>query len=95
VRLLAFGTNEPAAYGVETEPLRASDWKVEPRPGAYVISAHWLVHGLHMARGQRVNTDWLLRYQPVDVLGGSLYLYVFPESAAGAGGATAAGSRDR
>jgi hypothetical protein len=80
VRLLPFGTNVPEAYGIPVEPLHASDWKGEPRPGAYVISAHWLVHGLHMARTQRVATDWLRRYQPVDVLGGSLYLYVFPES---------------
>jgi hypothetical protein len=44
-----------------------------------VISAHWLVHGLHLARTQGAHSDWLRRYQPRDVLGGSLYLYVFPE----------------
>ena len=79
VRLLAFGTNEPEAYGIRTEPLLPSDWKDAPRPGAYVVSAHWLVHGLYMAQTQGVHSDWLARYQPVDVLGGSLYLYVFPE----------------
>jgi hypothetical protein len=89
VRLLHFGTGVPEAYGVPVEPLLPSDWKQAPRPGAYVISAHWLVHGLYMAQQQRVATDWLRRYQPVDVLGGSLYLYVFPD--AGAAGKGLAG----
>jgi hypothetical protein len=79
VRLLYFGTALPAAYGVRLEPFPASDWKEAPRPGAYVISAHWLVHGLHQARTQGARSDWLRRYEPVDVLGGSLYLYVFAE----------------
>ncbi len=79
VRFLYFGTGVPEAYGVPVEPLLPSDWKVEPRPGAYVISAHWLVHGLYMAQTQGAKSDWLRRYEPRDVLGGSLYLYVFPE----------------
>jgi hypothetical protein len=78
VRLLAFGTSPPEAWGVRTEPFLPSDWKDAPRPGAYVVSAHWLVHGLYMARTPGVHSDWLARYAPVDVLGGSLYLYVFP-----------------
>jgi hypothetical protein len=79
VRLLAFGTNRPEAYGLVTEPMPPSDWTRAPRPGAYVISAHWLVHGLHLARTQGTATDWLRRYQPAGVLGGSLYLYLFPQ----------------
>ena len=90
VRLLYFGTGVPEAYGVATEPLLASDWKVLPRPGAYVISAHWLVHGLYLAETEGAKSDWLRRYEPTDVLGGSLYLYLFPEREAtpirGAGG---------
>ena len=82
VRLLAFGTNEPDAYGLHTEPLLPSDWRQEPRPGAYVVSAHWLVHGLYMARTQGAHSDWLERYKQVDVLGGSMYLYIFPEAPA-------------
>jgi hypothetical protein len=90
VRLFYFGTGVPRAYGVPAEPMRASDWTRGPRPGAYVISAHWLVHGLHLARTQGARSDWLRRYEPRDVLGGSLYLYVFsgpdPEVRRGAGG---------
>jgi hypothetical protein len=79
VRLLHFGTAPPSAYGVPSEPLLPSDWREAPRPGAYVISAHWLVHGLHTAEAEGAKSDWLRRYEPADVLGGSLYLYVFPE----------------
>lgn len=94
VRLLAFGTNEPEAFGVRTEPFLPSDWREAPRPGAYVVSAHWLVHGLYMARTQGAHSDWLARYTPVDVLGGSLYLYVFPEPS-GDASRDAGAARDR
>jgi len=94
VRLLYFGTGVPEAYGVATEPLLASDWTVRPRPGAYVISAHWLVHGLYLAQTQGAHSDWLHRYQPADVLGGSLYLYLFPESEPKALNRADAGSPD-
>jgi hypothetical protein len=77
VRLFHFGTGDPEAYGVPVEPFLASDWRDAPRPGAYVVSAHWLVHGLHQADTREMNSDWLRRYRPRDVLGGSLYLYVF------------------
>jgi hypothetical protein len=82
VRFLYFGSGVPEAYGIAMEPLLPSDWKEQPRAGAYVISAHWLVHGIHQARMEGARSDWLLRYEPVDVLGGSLYLYVFPGPAA-------------
>ena len=87
VRLLAFTTADPAAYGVPLEPMRPSDWTQAPRPGAYVISAHWLVHGLYLADTRGLHTDWLRRYEPRDVLGGSLYLYVFPAPSEAATGA--------
>jgi len=86
VRLLPFGTADPLAYAVPMEPMLASDWQQAPRPGAYVISAHWLVHGLYTARTQGLHTDWLQRYEPADVLGGSLYLYLFPAAPAPAAG---------
>jgi hypothetical protein len=95
VRLLYFGTGVPEAYGVATQPLLPSDWKDEPRPGAYVISAHWLVHGLYLAASEGARSDWLHRYEPVDVLGGSLYLYVFPEPAADGIRSADGGSLDR
>lgn len=94
VRLLPFGTGVPEAYGVPTEPLLPSDWREAPRPGAYVISAHWLVHGVYMAQTQGAKSDWLHRYEPADVLGGSLYLYLFPEREAGALTPAGGGSPD-
>ena len=77
VRLLYFGTALPGYFGVTTEPMAESDWRDEPRPGVYVISAEYLVRGLHQAESRGWKSDWLRRYRPVDVLGGSLYLYVF------------------
>lgn len=77
VRLLYFGTALPEYFGVATEPMVEADWRDEPRPGAYVISAEYLVRGLHQAESRGWKTDWLRRYRPVDVLGGSLYLYIF------------------
>ena len=79
VRLLYFGTGLPESFGVVQEPMTPQDWQVAPRPGAYVISAEYLIRGLHQAESRGSNTDWLERYEPVDVLGGSLYLYVFTE----------------
>lgn len=77
VRLLYFGTAPPAYFGVAEEPMAPADWNVAPRPGVYVISAEYLVRGLHQAESRGWKSDWLRRYQPADVLGGTLYLYVF------------------
>ncbi len=77
VRLLYSGTGDPGYFGVQVEPLPGRDWAVSPRPGAYVVSANHLVRGLLQAREREWRSDWLNRYQPVDVLGGTLYLYVF------------------
>ncbi len=78
VRLLYYGAGVPRAYGVEREPMLRSDWLRAPRPGDYVISAEYLLHGLHQADTEGVASDWLRRYQPSAVLGGTLYLYRFP-----------------
>lgn len=78
VRLHYFGQGDPLHYGVPMLPFYESDFRVSPRPGAYVVSAHLLARGLYLARHQGAASDWLVRYEPVDVLGGSLYLYVFP-----------------
>jgi len=79
IHLAYFGVNDPDHYGIHREVFPKSDWCGEPRPGAYVVSAHILVRGLLDARTTPCRSDWLDRYQPIDVLGGSLYLYVFPE----------------
>jgi hypothetical protein len=77
VRLLYFGSGVPEAYGVDRERVAPEDWLVAPRPGDYVISAQFLVMGLWRAEAQGAGSDWLRRYVPEDVLGGSLYLYRF------------------
>jgi hypothetical protein len=68
--------------GVKLEGMLESDWGA-PRPGAYVISAHQLVRGLERAR-HGAPTDWLRRYEPADTFDGSMFLYVFPATAAAA-----------
>ena len=78
-RTLYYGTGSPTAFGVPIDPdLRAEDWTREPRPGIYVISAQYLIRGLSQAEIHDTGTDWLRRYEPIDSLGGTLYLYVFP-----------------
>ena len=42
VRLFYFGSADPEAYGVRSEPFDPLD-RVAPRPGLYAISAHQLV----------------------------------------------------
>lgn len=81
VRLLYFGAGVPEAYGVVREPMLPADWWEGPRPGDYVVSAQYLVRGLHQAREAGAPTDWLRRYEPSDVLGGTLYLFRFPAPA--------------
>ncbi len=80
VRLLYYGAGVPRAYGVEREPMLPSDWLQAPRPGDYVVSAEYLIQGLHQAETAGVASDWLRRYRPSDVLGGTLYLYRFRAS---------------
>lgn len=77
VRLLYYGAGVPAAYGVQREPVAPSDWLRGPRPGDYVISAEYLIRGLREADATGAASDWLRRYAPSGVLGGTLYLYRF------------------
>lgn len=77
VRLLYFGTGDPDYFGVPRDDFPVDDWAISPRPGAYVVSAGYLVRGLSQARDREWRSDWLRRFEPVDVLGGTLYLYRF------------------
>ncbi|MEM9594265.1 MAG: glycosyltransferase family 39 protein [Acidobacteriota bacterium] len=79
-RTVFLGRTGAAYYGVPTEPFLEADWRVGPRPGAYVLSAHVLSRGRELHAYEGWASDWLDRYRPVAVLGGSLYLYVFPGS---------------
>jgi len=77
-RMLYYGAGLPMAYGVEREAVLPSDWWESPRPGDYVISAEFLIRGLYLSETKGAASDWLLRYRPADVLGGTLYLYRVP-----------------
>lgn len=83
VRGAFLGRIDPAFYGLEWEPIAIDDLREKPRPGAYVLSAHVLARLLEKADREGWNSDWLRRYEPTDVLGASLFLYVFPEEKAG------------
>jgi len=70
---------DPAYYGLDWEPIATSDLVEGPRPGAYVVSAHVLARLLEKKEKEGWKSDWLYRYEPTDVLGASLFLYVFPQ----------------
>ena len=79
VRGAFLGDVDPAFYGVPWEPLQTTDLRDGPRPGAYLISGHVLARLLVKADQEGWHSDWLRRYEPAGVLGGSLFLYLFPE----------------
>ena len=83
VRGAFLGRIDPAFYGLDWEPIQQADLQLQPRPGAYLLSAHVLARLLPKADQEGWHSDWLRRYQPVGVLGASLYLFVFPENTAG------------
>lgn len=85
VRGAFLGRIDPAFYGLDWEPIAIDDLREKPRPGAYVVSAHVLARLLEKADKEGWKSDWLRRYEPADVLGASLFLYVFPEAPAEAG----------
>ena len=72
-----FGTDSPAAYGIEWRPV--SDEEVlQPRRDAYAISVNNLI-GLKLRAQEtgRDELDWLVRYRPADTIGYSIYIYDF------------------
>jgi hypothetical protein len=79
VRAAFLGNVDPAFYGVSWEPVQTTDLRDAPRPGAYLISGHVLARLLVKADQEGWHSDWLRRYEPAGVLGGSLFLFVFPE----------------
>lgn len=80
VELRYFGTMEPSLYDVRASRMPDEDVLL-PRPGrVYAISAHNLVHFRKVAhRIDRPDIDWLALYTPFERLGGSIYLYRFPQ----------------
>ena len=76
LRLLYFGSAEPAAYGVRAEPFDLADVE-HPRPGLYAISAHYLAWFRKLEALEGADADWLDKYAPVDRIGQSIYIYRF------------------
>ncbi len=79
IRLLYSWNGRPENYGIDHVRATPRDWYEQPSPGTYVVSTFWLVRGLHEHRTKDVPTDWLERYEPVDRIGYSFFVYRFGE----------------
>jgi hypothetical protein len=75
-----FGTIAPALYGVRATPMTESEYRAPP-PGLYALSTHRLVWLRKVDYFTHAGLDWLTRYQPIDRIGYSIYLYRFPAAA--------------
>jgi hypothetical protein len=76
-----FGTDDPAAYGIQWRPL--SDEEVlQPQRTVYAISVNNLI-GLKLRAEEtgRTELDWLVRYRPAAMIGYSIYVYDFRSDA--------------
>jgi hypothetical protein len=76
IRLAYFGTILPEAYGVACERIGPEELMQDPRPGLYVVSAHFVARV--PALGARLKPgagEWLRRTPPVAIVGHSLYVY--------------------
>jgi tetratricopeptide (TPR) repeat protein len=83
--LLAFEPVPPSAYGLRYRTIKLDD-VTRPKPGVtYVAGAHYLQRNSLFNEWPGVRFDWLHRYQPVEVIGGSLYVYRFSVDPADAG----------
>jgi hypothetical protein len=80
IRLLYPWNGSPQYYGIRYEPVTSGDWLDRPQPGVYAISTMALVRGRLVARTDGAHSDWLDRYQPVDRVGYSFYIYRFAEA---------------
>jgi 4-amino-4-deoxy-L-arabinose transferase-like glycosyltransferase len=76
-RIHYFGPIGPEAYGVRYESVGFDDLYL-PEPGVtYVISAHYLQRSSLSNECLGVRYPWLLRYRPVEWIGGSLCVFRF------------------
>ena len=76
LHLFYFGSAEPSAYGVRAETFDLADVE-HPRPGLYAISAHYLAYFRKLAALEGADSDWLSKYEPIDRIGYSIYVYRF------------------
>lgn len=80
VRLLYPWSGRPEHYGIDHVRMEPRDWYGAPRPGTYVVATVWLIRGLDEAETRGTPTDWLERYEPIDRVGTSFFVYEFPGS---------------
>ena len=75
--LLAFEPVPPATYGLRYRTIKLDD-VTRPKPGVtYVSGAHYLQRNSLFNEFPGVRCEWLHRYQPVEIIGGSLFVYRF------------------
>ena len=76
-----FGTIAPELYDVRARPMTEADYR-DPAPGLYALSTHKLVWLRKIEFFTAAGLDWLTRYEPIDRIGYSIYIYRFPATRA-------------
>ena len=75
--LLAFEPVPPDYYGLRYRTIKLDD-VTRPKPGVtYVAGAHYLQRNSLFNDYSGVRFEWLRRYRPVEIIGGSFYVYRF------------------
>ena len=76
IRLAYFGTFLPEAYGIACDRIGPEELLADPKPGLYVVSAHFVARvpalGASLEPG---SGEWLRRTTPLAIVGHSLYVY--------------------
>lgn len=77
LRLFYFGYLMPQFYGVKAEMV---GWQqlLKPASGTYAISSHNLTMMRKLEYLYGYDIDWLSKYQPIDRIGYTIYVYRFP-----------------
>ena len=73
VRLRYFNTARPEYYGIWAKQLELADLARPPEPGTYIIGAYDLIRAKAY-----YGVDWLARYNVVDTIGYSIYVFRVP-----------------
>jgi len=76
IRLAYFGTILPQTYGVACERIGPEELMEDPKPGLYVVSAHFVARVPALGASLKPGAgEWLRRTAPVAIVGHSLYVY--------------------
>ncbi|MCZ6795905.1 MAG: hypothetical protein O7J95_20035, partial [Planctomycetota bacterium] len=77
IKLRPFPLSNPNYYRIAGQLVSDDEWGGDPSPGLYGFSTHLLVRGERFAQQTGRKTDWFSRYEPVDRIGYSIYLFQF------------------